>query len=136
MSRARAASRVALALLFVAAGVNHFVHPAFYAAIVPPWLPAPGALVAISGAAEIAGGLGVLVPRLRRAAGWGLIALLIAVFPANIQMAIEPHRPPADRFPEWSLLARLPAQAFLMLWVYWAAAAAPQRSLRSTARKA
>ena len=78
--------RVLLAGFFTFAGVMHFVKPEPYAAIIPPWLPNAPLLVALSGAFEILGGLGVLAPRTRRAAGWGLIALLIAVFPANVQM--------------------------------------------------
>ena len=88
-----------------------------YAAIVPPFIPNARALVLISGAFEILGGLGVLLPFSRVAAGWGLIALLVAVFPANIHMATE-----AERFrsvaPAWALWARLPLQAVLILWVY------------------
>ena len=82
----------------------------------PPYLPAPRLLVAISGAAEIAGGLGLLIHRLRPAAGWGLIALMIAVFPANIYMAVV-----ADRFaavgPAWVWWARVPLQVVLVWWV-------------------
>ena len=77
----------ACALFFVAVGVTHFTHPAFFLKIMPPALPAHLALVYLSGAFEILGGLGLLVPRTRRFAGWGLIALLIAVFPANLYMA-------------------------------------------------
>jgi len=88
-----------------------------YAAIVPPFIPNARALVLISGAFEILGGIGVLLPFSRVAAGWGLIALLVAVFPANIYMATE-----AERFrsvaPAWTLWARLPLQAVLILWVY------------------
>src|SRR5438067_429708 len=90
----RIAMRWLAAAFFVGAGVNHFVKPAFYASIVPPAFPAPAAMVAISGVCEIAGGLGLLVPALRRAAGYGLIALLIAVFPANVYMAVSPERIP------------------------------------------
>jgi len=78
--------RVLLAGFFIFAGVMHFVQPELYAAIVPPWLPNAPLLVALSGAFEILGGLGVLHPVTRRLAGWELIALLIAVFPANVQM--------------------------------------------------
>ena len=85
------ALRTLAAGFFVLAGVNHFIFPAFYAGLVPPWLPAAGVLSAVAGGAEIVGGLGLLVPRLRRAAGWGLIALLIAVFPANVHMAAHPE---------------------------------------------
>ena len=76
-------SRYALALLFVLAGIWHFVHPATYLAIMPPWLPQPLALIYVSGVFEILGGLGLLPARTRRMAGWGLLALLVAVFPAN-----------------------------------------------------
>ncbi|WP_426196377.1 DoxX family protein [Massilia sp. DWR3-1-1] len=68
-----------LAALFVATGLLHFIAPRSYQAVAPAWLPWHAALMAVSGAAEIAGGLGVLVAPLRRAAGWGLIALSIAV---------------------------------------------------------
>ena len=116
---ARTLSRGALAVLFVGAGVAHFVRPRLFKAIVPPSLPAPDALVAVSGAAEVAGGVGLLVPGLRRWAGRGLAALLVAVFPANIHMARE-----AERFrhlaPAWALWARLPFQAVLIAWVVWA----------------
>ena len=88
-----------------------------YEQIVPPFFPAPRTLVALSGVFEILGGLGVMVPQTRRAAGWGLIALLIAVFPANIYMAID-----AEKFgkslPAWALWGRLPLQFFLMYWVW------------------
>ena len=96
-----------MAVLFTVAGVLHFVFPAMYAKIVPPYLPSPRLLVAVSGVAEIAGGLGMLWPVTRRAAGWGLIALLIAVLPANIYMG-------------WALWFRVPMQAVLIWWVWWA----------------
>ena len=115
----RGVSLVALAALFVGAGVLHFVRPRMFEAIVPRWLPAPRALVLLSGAAEIAGGVGLLIPGLRVAAAWGLAALLVAVFPANVEMARD-----AGRFariaPRWALLLRLPLQAVLIAWVLWA----------------
>ena len=86
-------SAILTGVLFVGAGAMHFVRPAMYEKIVPPQLGHAPELVAISGIAEIAGGLGLLIPRTRRAAGLGLVALLVAVWPANIYMAIE-----ADRF--------------------------------------
>ena len=122
--RARSAARVALAAAFVGAGVLHFARPEVFERIVPPALTGPGlpsarALVLASGAAEVAGGLGLLVPRLRRPAGWGLVALLAAVFPANVYMAVA-----AERFaalaPAWALWARLPLQPLLMLATWWA----------------
>lgn len=108
-----------LAAGFIAAGVLHFVRPRAYETIVPPWLPAPEALVAISGAAEVLGGVGLLHPRTRRAASIGLLALLAAVFPANVQMAIDPEGA-GGGLPQWLLVARLPLQPALM-WLVWRA---------------
>ncbi|MEL6615728.1 MAG: hypothetical protein AAFQ43_08325 [Bacteroidota bacterium] len=109
-----------LAVAFVGAGVMHFMKPRPFVEIVPPGLPEPEALVAISGVAEILGGLGLLWRRTRAAAGWGLIALLAAVFPANVYMAVA-----AERFaalaPAWALWLRLPLQPLMMLTVWWAA---------------
>lgn len=119
----RSVMRCAAALVFIAAGANHFLHPASYASIMPPWLPAPGTLVAISGACEIAGGLGLLVPRLRVAAAWGLLALLLAVLPANIHMAMHPDRAPTLGLPTWALWLRVPLQLPLMAWIWWVALA-------------
>lgn len=107
-----------ISLLFIAAGVNHFVSPDVYLKIMPKYLPWPLALVYASGFFEVLGGVGVAVPKLRRAAGWGLIALLVAVFPANVEMVLH-----ADRFeqiPFWALVARLPLQGVLIAWVWWA----------------
>lgn len=95
------------------AGANHFMNPAPYLAMMPPWLPVPGLLVIVSGIAEMAGGLGVLIPPLRRAAAWGLIALLVAVFPANLHVAL--HGWPGVDFPPWVLWLRLPFQ-LLFIW--------------------
>ena len=103
-------------LLFVAAGALHFIRPGMYEKIVPPQLGHAPELVAISGIAEIAGGLGLLIPRTRRAAGLGLIALLVAVWPANIYMAIESGRFAATA-PAWVLWARVPLQLALIWWV-------------------
>ena len=84
------ASRKALALFFIGSGVNHFVIPDTYKQIVPPGLGDPARLVRVSGVAEIAGGVGVLVPRTRRLAGFGLIALLAAVFPGEPLHGAQP----------------------------------------------
>ena len=90
-------SRTLLSAFFVQAGVNHFIMPRTYESIVPPSMQDDAArLVAISGVAEIAGGIGVLLPRTRRLAGLGLIALLAAVFPANLYMAREPRPLPPN----------------------------------------
>jgi uncharacterized membrane protein len=105
-------SRYLLLALFVLGGIMHIVSPRMFIAIVPPFLPWPAALVAISGVAEIAGGLGLLSVRTRRAAGLGLIVLLLAVFPANIYMAWK-----GMMLPAWILWARLPLQFLLIWWV-------------------
>jgi uncharacterized membrane protein len=111
--------RVAAAVMFVAAGVDHLVKPAFFREIVPPGFPAPAMLVAVSGVAEIAGGVGLLVRSLRRAAAWGLIALLIAVFPANIYMAVSPGSIPDLHIARWLLWLRLPLQFVFIAWVWY-----------------
>jgi uncharacterized membrane protein len=110
-------SRKLLAAFWVGSGVNHFVSPRFYRAIVPPSLQHEAKrVVEVSGVAEIAGGLAVLSPRTRAAAGVGLIALLAAVFPANLYMAREPER--FKRVPRWALYARLPLQPLMMWWAW------------------
>ena len=113
----KALSICLIAAMFVGTGVMHFVKPKLFTTIVPPFLPNALLLVYLSGVAEILGGLGVLVPAFRVWAGWGLIALLLAVFPANIYMALE-----AEKFgiaPVW-LWLRLPLQFALIAWVWWA----------------
>ena len=114
----RTLSLFLLAAFFVLAGINHFANPQTYVAMIPPYLPFPDVLNLISGAAEMAGGVGVLVPRHRCAAAWGLIALLVAIFPANIHMAL--HGLPGVVIPSWVLWARLPLQFALIAWVYHA----------------
>ena len=90
--------------------------------MIPPWLPWPAALSATAGLCEILGGFCVLMPRLRAAAGWGLVALLIAVFPANLHVALMGHMP-GFSFSPLTLWLRLPLQAALIAWVAWAAIA-------------
>lgn len=110
--------RSLFALFSVAAGIAHFVFPDAYARIVPPYLPRPGFLVLISGIAEIAGGIGILVPITRRMAAFGLVILLIAVFPANIYMATA-HIPFAGLAGKsWLQWLRLPLQAPLIWWAW------------------
>ena len=99
----------------------HFVIPRSYEAIMPPYVPRHREAVAVSGAAEIAGGLIVLHPRSRRFAGLWLVALLTAVFPANVHMALHPDQIRGldlDRVPRWALWARLPLQPLVMLWAW------------------
>jgi uncharacterized membrane protein len=117
---AKRVTRVLLAVLFVGAGVAHFVRPGPYVAIVPPALPAPEVLVAVSGAAEVVGGIALLVPALRRAAGVGLIALLLAVYPANVYMAVADVPLGRFRLPWWGHAIRLPIQFVLVALVAWA----------------
>lgn len=112
----RTVSLYLLSGFFMVAGVNHFLNPAPYLAMMPPYVPWPEAANAVSGAAEVVGGIAVLWPRWRRAGGWGLLALLVAVFPANLQVAL--HGWPGVAIPRWVLWARLPMQALLMVWVY------------------
>ncbi len=101
---------------FIFAGLLHFVKTETYESIVPDYLPAHRALVYASGAAEIAGGVGVLHPRTRRAAGWWSVATLLGVFPANVEMALHPERYPQVPGGRVALLARLPLQAALIAW--------------------
>jgi uncharacterized membrane protein len=112
--------RILLSLFFLIAGILHFLSPDAYLQIMPWYLPHPLLLVYLSGVCEIAGGVSVLIPWSRRLAGFGLIALLIAVFPANVHMALN-HLPLAGKaFPGWVLWARLPLQALLIAWVWFA----------------
>ncbi len=116
MSRAQTLGRYAFGLAFIGAGANHFVNAAFYVAIMPPYLPWPLALVYLSGGAEMGLGALLLVQRWARWAAWGLIALLIAVFPANLHMALH-----TDLYPwaePWALWLRLPLQAVLIAWAH------------------
>jgi uncharacterized membrane protein len=117
-------SRAGLAAFFATAGTLHFTKPRFFEAIVPPSLQArKQEVVAISGAAEIAGAAMVLHPASRRLGRWWLLALLAAVFPANIHMAVSPEQVRGldmRKFPRWTLWARLPLQPLAMLWVWQA----------------
>lgn len=111
--------------IFIAAGTLHFTKPAMYEQIVPPYMPSPKTLVAVSGFFEILGGIGVLPAPTRRAAAWGLVALLLAVFPANVYMATD-----AEKFakvaPAWVFYGRLPLQLVLIWWVYRSCIAADE----------
>lgn len=111
--------RAPIGALFLLTGLLHFTTPGTFTAIVPAVLPAPRALVYASGAAELAGGLGMLIRRTANPAGWWLIATLVAVFPANVDMALHAERHPG--IPEALLWARLPLQALLIAWVHRAA---------------
>ena len=114
----RAQRRVGLTYVF--AGAMHFVRPRYYVAMMPDYLPRHHELVAASGVAEIAGGAGILFERTRRPAAWWMIATLVAVFPANVHMAVHPER--YRRIPSWALWARLPLQAVFARGVWRATA--------------
>ena len=113
----KTACRLLLGVLFIAAGINHFWHRDFYVAMMPPYLPQPQALVVLSGLAEIALGALVLCRRWQRLAGWGLVALSVAVFPANVHMALHPAL--FSQFTQTGLWLRLPLQAVVIAWVVW-----------------
>lgn len=117
-------SRLGVAALFAFTGTMHFLRPRFFEAIVPPAIESrKKEAVAISGYAELAGAAMVLHPAGRRLGRWWLLALLLAVFPANIHMAVNPEQIRGldmRRFPRWALWARLPLQPLAMLWVWQA----------------
>lgn len=105
-----------MAVLYIAAGFNHFVLPEFYIKIMPPWLPYHSALVFISGICEIVFGLMLLLPFTRQVAAWLIIGLLVAVFPANIQMMLQYLHENNPRL--WMAVVRLPLQLGLIWWAY------------------
>ena len=104
-----------MATLYAAAGVNHFLCPRIYERIIPPYLPAPEALNYAAGAAEVILGVALLFPVTRPWAAWGIVALLVAVFPANLYM----YQRGAAGIPSWALLLRLPLQGVLIAWAWW-----------------
>ncbi len=113
----KTALRWLFGLVFILAGLNHFLNPVFYIDIMPPYLPWHGELVTISGVAEVALGVMMLSRRWAALAGWGLIALLVAVFPANVHMAMHPELYPS--IPPVVLWLRLPLQGVLIAWAYF-----------------
>jgi uncharacterized membrane protein len=120
MSPLKLAALWVLALGMIAIGLLHFARPKPFVRIVPRYLPAPLALVYVSGLFETLGGLGLLIPATRAWAAWGLIALYVAVFPANVYMltdnvSLDPKKP----IPRWALWLRLPLQLVFILWAYW-----------------
>jgi uncharacterized membrane protein len=109
-------TRYLLPALYITAGTLHFLFTRTYESIMPDYLPAHRELVLISGGAEIAGGLGLLHPRTRIPAAWGIVLLLIAVMPSNLWMAQHPNRYPS--IPQWALWLRLPLQLPLIYWAW------------------
>ena len=119
-----------MALFYTAAGIMHFAHPSFYVQIMPASLPAPLFLVYLSGVCESALGLLLLVPRYRRLAAWGVILLLIAVFPANINMALHHDQlvgMPASLTTPLAVWLRLPFQLLFIAWAFSHTGAKPRR---------
>jgi uncharacterized membrane protein len=117
MKTFRAAMKILMALLFIALGINHFYNPDIYLRIMPPYLPWPMFLQYLAGFFEFVLGVLLLFPKYTRLAAWGLIALLIAVYPANIHMAVNNHLYPD--LPAWLLWIRLPLQFVLIAWAWW-----------------
>jgi uncharacterized membrane protein len=106
-----------LCVFMVSSGVNHFLNPEFYLRMMPPYLPWHRELVYLSGVIEIVLGVMLVIPRFTKLAAWGIIALLVAIFPANLYMSTNPQL-----FPEFSpkgLLIRLPFQALFIAWAFW-----------------
>ena len=101
-----------MAAFYVFAGAMHFIKPAFYLRIVPPWMPWPAGIVVVSGVAEILLGVALLVPSARVYAAWGVIALLVAVFPANVHAATASIQ-------GYGGYARLPFQVLFIVWAWW-----------------
>jgi uncharacterized membrane protein len=110
-------ARFGLAAFFAIGGVAHFALLEFFVAIMPSYIPWHVPLVYISGVFELLGAAGILTTRWRRLSGVGLMALTVAVFPANLNMALNPAS--FDAFPPWVLLARLPVQLLILWWVWW-----------------
>lgn len=118
MPQVRTVARFVLAAIMVVIGVDHFVRPDTYGLIVPPPLP-PRGTVLLSGVFEILGGAGLLVPATRRFSAFGLIALYVAVFPANVYQAVTGVAVPGLITVPWMMWARLPFQAVFIAWAWW-----------------
>ena len=125
MKRVKPVSKYLLAILMIAAGTMHFVNSEFFLKIVPPYLPLHKELVLLSGASEILLGVLLLVPRYSRLAAWGIIALLIAVFPANVYLYQNQDILPASPIIH---LLRLPLQGLFILWAFWHTRPADKKS--------
>jgi len=115
-SRSKCFFLLLLSIFFTYAGIDHLVSPDFYVSIMPPWIPAHLELVYLSGVFEVMGGVGVLIPRFRALAGAGLVALLVAVYPANLYMAFNPELFPD--IPVAALYVRLALQLVAFYWAY------------------
>ncbi len=111
-----------MGLFYVVAGINHYVHPAMYLAVMPPYIPWPLGMVYVTGIAEVLGGIGVMIPdgfvfsRTRAGAAWGVVALLICIWPVHINMCLHPGMFPG--VPLWAIWVRLPLQIPLIAWAW------------------
>jgi len=119
MSKVQRVFCVLLTVVMLLAGAAHFTMTATYVAIMPSYLPSPLALVYLSGVLEILLAIGLQIPATRRLAAWGLVALLIAVLPANINQAIHNLQPPGLEMSPTMLWVRLPMQLIFIAWAYW-----------------
>jgi len=108
-----------LVVFMIGMGTLHFTATPFFLRAMPPWLPLHLEAVYLSGVCEIAGGLGLLIPRLRVAAAWGLVALFVAVFPANVYVAVAGVQLTPEPIAWWIWWARLPLQAVFIAWAWW-----------------
>jgi len=118
-SRSHLVALLGIAAFFLGGGIAHFMFSPFFVAIVPDYIPTPALMVAISGVGEIAGAIGILMVRTRKIAGFALLLLLvIAVFPANLNMAQHPEQ--FTELPAWLLYVRLPLQLLVLIWVGYA----------------
>ena len=118
METLKSVLRYVLGILFVLAGINHFVSPEFYIPIMPDYLPWHEELVFLSGVAEIVAGILVAIPATQRIGAWAIIAILVAVFPANIHMAMNPEEF-SGYAASTALYIRLPIQLIPAIWAYW-----------------
>jgi len=133
MRKFRTVMKYLLAISFIGAGLNHFANPEFYMRIMPPYLPWPSALHLIAGFFEFVFGVMLLIPRFQKWAAWGLIALLLAVYPANIHMAVNRHL-----YPELGMTfhwIRLPLQLVLIAWAWWFTKADEDKGLKYEPQK-
>lgn len=124
MNQIKTFSNYILAVFMIVAGTMHFVNPTFFVKIVPPYLPLHYQLVLVSGFFEVLLGVLLLIPRTSRLAAWGIVALLIAVFPANVYLYQHQDILPASQIIH---LLRLPLQAVFILWAYWHTKAAEKK---------
>jgi uncharacterized membrane protein len=116
MSGRQKISLYVMAVFYIIAGVNHFISPDFYKKIMPPWLPWHYPLIYFSGVCEIVFGILLLFKQTRKQAAWAIIVLLVAVFPANIQMMLNYYHQQSPYL--WIAILRLPLQPLLMWWAY------------------